>query len=139
LSPNWYERYSGKQQSPIQHDHPNAIHAYRSSFVLVKWILIANEEKEKKKNKKKKKKKKQRNADQCRFHRRIDYNAHVCTHWDLFREKRNLIIITFSVPPPPHPRPRLIIIHRPMLLSSRINNMMFADYSILLFFISLIK
>lgn len=39
LSSKWYERQSGKQQSSIQHDHPNAVHAYTSSFVLVKWIL----------------------------------------------------------------------------------------------------
>ncbi len=40
LSSNCYGGYSGKQQSSIEHDHLNAIHAYTSSFVLVKWILI---------------------------------------------------------------------------------------------------
>lgn len=36
----------GKQQSPIQHDHPNETPACTFSFVLVKWIL-ARKKKEK--------------------------------------------------------------------------------------------
>jgi len=33
----------GKQQSSIQHDHPNETHICTFSFVLVKWILLESE------------------------------------------------------------------------------------------------